>query len=217
MRTVKRQSVKLNQGKFERLERLARAFAQDKQLHLDFYQAGLTFSEVRDWKSRRTALKITSHHDQTPLAVHASDLAVKEAFETELKDWAAVAARIHPRIGSRAWTDEQKHDAYWSLCDARRFAALILGRAPIQETISWTLAHRKQAQNYLRRQARRMMGARPRVKNARSFALDATLYSVGQTPRGQVLAITSLEKGERIALPLTGAGEVTGKIRIGLV
>jgi predicted RNA-binding Zn-ribbon protein involved in translation (DUF1610 family) len=43
------------------------------------------------------------------LSVHASDLAIKEAFEAEVKYWAAIAADIRPRIESRAWTNEQKH------------------------------------------------------------------------------------------------------------
>ena len=38
MRTVRRESVKLNKAKFDALERIARAFASDKQAHLDFYQ-----------------------------------------------------------------------------------------------------------------------------------------------------------------------------------
>jgi hypothetical protein len=57
----------------------------------------------------------------TPLPAHASDLAVKEAFETELKYWAAISSDIHPRIASRGWTSEQKHYAFWLLImDNRR-------------------------------------------------------------------------------------------------
>src|SRR6266508_2006597 len=47
MRTVKRESVKLNKAKFEAIEKIARAFASDKQVHLDFYQDGLNFSGVK--------------------------------------------------------------------------------------------------------------------------------------------------------------------------
>src|SRR5215475_974325 len=133
MRTVKRASIKLNPVKIEALERIARATASDKQRHLDFYQAGLNFPEVKSYRVRRNDLKKTDHHSSTPLSVHASDLAVKEAFETEKKYWAAIAADIHPRIGSRQWAEEQKHYAFWLLCDERRFSLLILGRAPVNE------------------------------------------------------------------------------------
>jgi hypothetical protein len=118
------------------------------------------------------------------MSVHASDLAVMEAFETEVTYWAATAAEIHSRIASRQWTDEQKHCAYWLLNDEHRFSHLILGRAPINENISLTMEERKQVQNYLRRWARRIMKARPSVKIARSFALDSTLYAVPSSRRG---------------------------------
>jgi IS605 OrfB family transposase len=214
MRTVRRESLKLNQAKFDALERIARAFASDKQAHLDFYQHHLNFSEAHSYRLRRNDLKTINHHASTPLPVHASDLAVKEAFETEVKYWAAIAAEIHPRIASRGWTPEQKHYAYWLLKDEHRFSHLILDRAPINEKISLSVRERKQVQNYLRRRARRVMKARPRVKIARSFALDNTLYAAVRTPSGQGLAISSLEKGKRIFIPLKGEGEISGNIRI---
>ena len=96
MRTVRRVSLKLNLAKYDALEGIARAFASDKQAHLDFYQHDLNFSEAHSYRLRRNELKTTSHHASTPLPVHASDLAIKEAFETEVKYWAAVAAEIHP-------------------------------------------------------------------------------------------------------------------------
>src|SRR5215472_19120739 len=198
MRTVRRESLKLNKAKFDALERIARAFASDKQAHLDFYQRDLNFSEAQSYRLRRNELKTTDHHASTPLSVHASDLALKEAFETEVKYWAAIVSEIHPRIASRGWTSEQKHYAYWLLADEHRLSILILDRAPINEKISLVVSERRQVQNYLRRRARRIMKARPRVKIARSFALDNTLYTVVRTLSCQGLAISSLEKGKRL-------------------
>jgi len=217
MRTVRRESLKLNKAKFDALERITRAFASDKQAHLDFYQCDLNFSEAHSYRLRRNDLKTINHHASTPLSVHASDLAVKEAFETGVKYWAAIAAEIHSRIASRQWTDEQKHYAYWLLNDEHRFSLLILDRAPINEKIGLVVGERKQVRNYLRRRARRIMKARPSVKIARSFALDSTLYAVVQTLNGQGLAISSLEKGKRIFIPLKGEGDIGGNIHIVLV
>ena len=212
MRTVRRESLKLNQAKFDALERIARAFASDKQAHLNFYQRELNFSESYSYRLRRNELKATDHHASTPLSVQASDLAVKEAFETEVKYWAAIAADIHPWIASRGWTVEQQHYAFWLLCDERRFSHLIVDRAPINEKIGLSIRERKQVQNYLRRRARRIMKARPRVKIARSFALDSTLYREVRTLSGQGLTISSLEKGKRIFIPLKGEGKISGSI-----
>jgi hypothetical protein len=214
MRTARRESLKLNKAKFDALKHIARAFASDKQTHLDFYQHDLNFSVAYSYRLRRNELKGSNHHASTSLPVHASDLAVKEAYETEVKYWAAIAADIHLRIPSRQWTDEQKHYAFWLLCDEHRFSHLILDRAPINEKINLTFQDRKHVQNYLRRCVRRIMKARPRVKIARSFALDSTLYTVGRTLAGQGLAISSLEKGKRIFIPLKGEGEISGNIRI---
>jgi len=49
MRTVRRESLKLNKAKFDALERIARAFASDKQTHLHFYQLDLNFSESHSY------------------------------------------------------------------------------------------------------------------------------------------------------------------------
>ena len=202
IRTVRREGLKLNRGKFGALESMARAFASDKQTHLDFYQQGLNFSDAHSYRLRRNELKAAGHHASTPLPVHASDLAVKDAFDTEVRYWAGIASEIHHRIASLQWTDEQKHYAYWLLFDEHRFSHLILERAPINAKISLTVSERKQVQNYLRRRARLEMKARPRVKIARSFSLDNTLYEVIRTRNGQGLKISTLEKGKRMFIPL---------------
>jgi IS605 OrfB family transposase len=196
---------------------MAQAFADDKQLHLDFYQTGNNFPAAPNFRARRDALKATDHHASMPLPVHASDLALKDAFETEAKYWAAIAADVRPRIGARAWTDEQKHYAFWLLHDEQRFSALILERAPVNDTLDLTPAERIQVQSYLRRRARKMMGRRPRVRTARSFVLDNSLYTVVQTLTGQGLSISSLDKGNRIRIPLKGEGDIGGNIRIVLL
>src|SRR5262249_17516421 len=96
----------------------------------------------------------------------------------------------------------------------QRFSALILGRAPINERINLTREERKQAQSYLRRRARRIMKDRPRVRVARSFVLDNSLYKVFETAGGQGVSISSLERGNRIHIPLEGEGEIRGNIRV---
>jgi hypothetical protein len=178
MRTVKRRSLKLNKGKWEAIERLAQAFAQDKQAHLDFYQMNGNFAQAAGWRERRDAVKESDHHQKTPLPVHASDLAVKEAYETELKYWANIAEQIE--VSGRDWTDGQKHYANWLLYDAQRFSALIEGRAPTNERISLTLEERKQVQSYLRRRARVIAAIN---QKARMNDREITLYTPRETVR----------------------------------
>ncbi len=215
MRTVKRLSLKLNTGKWEAVERFAQAFAGDKQSHLDFYQKRGNFAAAAGWRERRDSVKQSDHHQQTPLPVHASDLAIKEAFETELKYWASIAEKIDVR--DRNWTNEQKHYANWLLFDGQRFSTLIEGKAPINQRINLSLKQRKQVQNYLRRCAREIMKDRPRVRMARSFVLDSSLYKVFETESGQGISISGLERGNRIHIPLEGRGEIIGNIRVVLL
>jgi len=93
------------------------ASAQDKQAHLGFYQVSGNFAVASGWRERRDAVKESDHHQKTPLPAHASDLAIKEAYETELKYWANIAEQIE--VSGRDWTDEQKHYANWLLYDAQ--------------------------------------------------------------------------------------------------
>ena len=103
---------------------MAQAFARDKQAHLDFYQSGGNFATARGWRERRDAVKESDHHQKTALPVHASDLAVKEAYETEEKYWASIAEQIDATQAE--WSDEQKHYANWLMYDAQRFSSLIV-------------------------------------------------------------------------------------------
>src|SRR5262249_45042962 len=144
--------------------RIARAFASDNQAHLDCSQRRLNFSEAHRDRLRRNEVKTINPHASTPWSVHASDLAVQEAFETDVKYGAAIAAEIHPRIASRQWTDEQTHDAFWRWGDEHRCSLLILDRAPMSEKIRLAVRERKQVQNDLRRRARRIMKARPKSR-----------------------------------------------------
>ena len=61
------------------------------------------------------------------------------------------------------------------------------------------------------------MKKRPRVKTARSFALDNTLYKEEETPGGQGVSISSLERGSPARIPLEGEGSIAGNIRVVLL
>jgi putative transposase len=99
----------------------------------------------------------------------------------------------------------------------QRLSELILARAPINRKIDLTEAERRQVQNYLRRRVRRLMGDRPRVRSARSFAIDPGMYRVFEQTGRQYLSITSLERGKRIAVPLEGLTTIGGNLRIVLL
>ena len=61
------------------------------------------------------------------------------------------------------------------------------------------------------------MKKRPRVKIARSFAFDSTLYKVVEGTGGQGVSISSLERGRPVRIPLEGEGRNAGNIRVVLL
>ena len=215
MRTVKRKSVELNGGKWRAVERLAAEFACDKQRQLEHYQEGMNFAAADGWRERRDDLKLSDYHRRIALPVHMSDLAVKDAFETEEKYWAAIAKEID--VSGREWNTAQKGYGRWLLSEPQRFSQLILGHAPISEQFELRVSERKQVQNYLRRRARKLIGRRPQVRLARSFVLDETLYRVFETETGEWVAISCLARGQRLVIPLKGRGEIKGNLRVVLV
>jgi putative transposase len=214
-RTVRRISVELNKSKLDSLRQIAEVFANEKQIHLDYYQTGINFSFTRGRngsRERRDELTSLEYKNIEGLSARGVNLAIKDGFETELKYWAAIAAQIRTRrVG---WTQEQVHYANWLICTPQRFSALVLGRAPINEKITLTVAERRQVQNYLRRRSRGLMGNRPSVKIARSFVIDPGMYRVFEQNSRQYISITSLEKAKRVTIPLEGRGTMAGNLRI---
>lgn len=197
--------------KWEGIARITRLFASDKQTHLEYYQGGNNFAVAKGYRERRNNLKSTNYHKTLLLPVHMSDLAIKSAYETELKYWASIAEGIRIK---KWWSKVQIQYAMWLLGDAQRFSNLIEGRAAINEKLYLTLKERHAIQNNLRRQARRIMKKRPEVRIARSFELDNTLYSLYESESGQGISVSSVEKGKRIRIPLKGKSELSGNIRV---
>lgn len=212
MRTVKRESVKLNKCKWEALVAITREYAEDKQLHLEYYQLGIRYAESAGYRERRNDLKSSEYHKMVKIPVHMSDLALKDAYETEEKYWARIAEGIN--VTRRVWTETQKEYGRWLLFNPQRFSELMLGRGQLSASNSLTVAERKQVQSHIRRKARERMKSRPRVRIARSFGLDNTLYTVVDMINGQGISISSQERGKRIRIPLKGKSELHGNLRV---
>src|SRR5262245_39296781 len=96
MRTVRRQSLKLNLAKFDALERIARASASDKQAHLDFYQHHLNFSEAHSYRLRRNELKTTDHHASLGVKRRARPRELERAHQVALIKWVRTVRDIFP-------------------------------------------------------------------------------------------------------------------------
>jgi predicted RNA-binding Zn-ribbon protein involved in translation (DUF1610 family) len=224
MRTIKRISYPLNQGKYEAIREIASAYAREKQEHLPGYQDDALFGRHRNERTLRNELVRTGYRSPHGVSARMWKLAQKDAYETVKKQWAALAERIRPLVAAHrnnstpddtSWTDDQMRYAYWTLSDPRRLAQLVGGQAVIPRHFKLEAGRRKVVRNYLRRVVRRQRGKPPCVKLERAFTLDANMYDLKTSAGGtQVLAITSLVPRRRIRIPLSGQTVILGNIRI---
>jgi putative transposase len=224
MRTIKRISYPLNQGKYAVIREIASAYAREKQEHLPGYQDDVLFGRHRNERTLRDELVRTGYRSPHDVSARMWKLAQKDAYETVKKQWAALAENIRPLVaahrtsnssGDTIWTDDQVRYAYWVLSDPRRLAQLAGGEAVIPKHFKIEAGQRKVVRNYLRRVVRRKRGEQPCVKLERAFTLDANMYDIKVSAAGtQILAITSLVPRQRIRIPLTGQTVIRGNIQI---
>ncbi|MBS1807490.1 MAG: transposase [Acidobacteria bacterium] len=216
MRTVKRVSEQLNIGKWQQAEALVRAYADEKQSHLDFYLTGTNFTTALTDRIRRDELVKAKYVSPFGPQGCAWKLALKDAHETVVKWYAVFAEEIRTRIPALKWTESQRHYANWLIYSEPRLATLILVRAPLNPAIKLTVAERKQVQAYIRRTFRKLRGRAPQVRIARSLALDLGMYTVRTDAFRQVIEVAGLTPGKRIAIVLKGQTTIAGNIRLAL-
>jgi putative transposase len=224
MRTIKRISYPLNQGKYEAIREIASAYAREKQEHLSDYQDDALFGRHRNERTLRDELVRAGYRSPHGVSARMWKLAQKDAYETVKKQWAALAERIKPLVaahrtgnglGDSNWADDQMRYAYWVLSEPRRLAQLVGGQAVIPRHFKIESVRRKVGGNYLRRVIRRRRGKPPCVKLERAFTLDPDMYDLKISAGGtQVLAITSLVPRRRIRIPLKGHTVMRGNIQI---
>jgi transposase len=145
-------------------------------------------------------------------------MALKDAFETVDRQWLALAEGLRSSVMARKkegrFTESQAHYAFWVLKSSRRMTQLVGGKAPTPEHFEIEGDEMRQAVAYLRRVIRRERGNNPRVRKARSFALDAEMYTVFEQNGRQYIKIMTLVPGQRQTIPLTGQGDIRGNLRI---
>jgi transposase, IS605 OrfB family, central region len=226
-RTTKRYSLSLNQGKWEKLLKLARCYRAEKNTHLCYYntkQNYVTDQSSFDQKKRNVHDKYKSSWG---LQARQWKIVQKEAYETVDKFWASAAVKLKSLIGTHKgiWTDEELHYAFWLTYTGKRLAETCLGQAPVPPHFPVSYASRKRVRNYIRRVVRRDFKHRPVAHRARSITLDAEMYSLYERvvytgnknkpeEKAQFLSIMSLTPRERITIPLTGYSHFDGNIRL---
>lgn len=152
-------------------------------------------------------------------------LCLEDALRTLERQWeAAIGAARGLVARHEGFTDEEKRYAFWLLYKPRkggrsweRIRAIFAGEDVTGEQIALDEAKRRRVRSYLKRVLRRVLGRRPRVREARSIPLDQQMYRVFSTEKGQYIAVSTLTPGKRVVIPLAGRHAVEGNVRLVLL
>ncbi len=152
-------------------------------------------------------------------------LALEDALYTLERQWEAAIEAVKDLVARHeGFVEEEKHYAFWLLYrprkgsrDWRRIQAIFTGEDVKGQNIDLDASGRSRVRKYLKRVFRRVLGGRPRVRQARSFALDPQMYRVFSTGKRQYIAVATLTPGERAVIPLAGVHAISGNLRIVLL
>jgi putative transposase len=213
MRTIRRCTKKLNVGKQGHLHKLAKAFAKEKQHWLLVFQQTEHLSLIQDARKERDKAVKQKYTSRYGLQARMWKLALQEAADTMHKYWQSLLEQVKRNIfRNTALSGDEKHYAYWLLCQYARCQAVLEFR--YLEFKDLSIQSRKKVVKYLNRQIRKYKKSVPKVKIARSFNLDENCYEVFSHHGQQYIKIMSLIPRKRICLPLLGNTPIRGNIRI---
>ncbi|MHB1762651.1 MAG: zinc ribbon domain-containing protein [Acidimicrobiales bacterium] len=216
-RCVRRRSPRLNRGKASDLHALVDAYAKEKDDHLRALGPAVFAGFSGDHAYRDHLLhKPGGYTSPYGLQARMWKMALKDAYETMSKFWAAIAEDLKPLVYRKTkWTEEMRHYAFWLLYSPRRVAALYAGDSPMPSTFKVPKSERSAVVKIIAREVRRSVKRLPRVRKARSAGFDANMYTIETIPTGrQQIALMGLTRAKRIRVPLLGTGAVSGNIRL---
>lgn len=213
MRTIKRDTAPVNQGKLREISTLCRAYAREKRFWLDVFASRRNQARISRHREVRNEALAAGYVPASGLQARMWKLALVDAAETWDKYWQAVFVETRRRIARNTSLDApQRRYLFWLLKDYRRFEAALHGELPVPGfAVDGSL---KRLTRTLGKVVRSLRGNPPRVRIARSFCLDAGCYTVFVENGTQYLKIMSLTRGKRVTIPLSGQAAIRGNLRV---
>ncbi len=214
MRTIKRESLEINNEKYLRIEEIVTAYSREKDYFIQKFSSIEKLSEIGKYYEVRNELLRINYNSLNQLQGRVWKLALKDALETQVKYWENLFEKITPYIHKNPNLNEkQRHYCFWIMKDYQKVQKVLLGKRPIPKfDISKKEIYK--ASKYLARKISRLKGKSPRVKKARSFVLDANCYTTFTAKNTQYISIMTLIAGKRLVIPLKGIGKISGNIRL---
>ncbi|NHM27256.1 transposase [Desulfofundulus sp. TPOSR] len=220
--TVRQKSLPLNNEKWARITETAEAYARQKDAFLVEYGHVKYLHYLGEKRKLRDELVSAGFVSPFGLQARQWKLALEDALYTLERQWEAAVVEVKERLyRHEELTDEEKHYAFWLLYrhekhsrDWKRIQAVFTGEDIVSKEIKLDAEGRARVRKYLKRVFRRVLGRKPRVKKARSFAVDQQMYRVFATGKRQYIAVATLTPGERVVIPLAGVHAVEGNLRV---
>ncbi len=209
MRTIRRQSYKLNDCKHKQLLDLVCSYSQEKDRWLLYLQRKDNFIFINNDRKIRDKFVKESYVSEFGLQARAWKMALKDACETMHKFWCSILDKIRLGIYKRFNDEQQRHYAYALIktTSSSLYENLfkILKKIPI-DLKNHTLDKIKKLEvvKYLMRKIKRLRVNYPRVHIKRSVCFDQEMYSIITKQKSQYAHISTKVKGKRIILPLIG-------------
>lgn len=214
MRTIKRRSRQLNKGKWDIALGLTQTFAAEKDKWLCELSRRDNIDKIKSDRIYRDILVKSKYQSPFGLQARQWKLAIKDAVETLARSWQALFVKLSPLIYNNTnLSDMQRHYCYWILKSYDRIKMLLMHDYPIPD-YNISEPEIKHAGNYLNRIIRKCRGKSPRVNGNRSFCLDQEMYTVFEDKGTQYISIMTIDRGNRLKIPLLGKGAISGNIRI---
>lgn len=213
MRTIKRKALPLNKDKLNAVKFLSKAYAKEKNHWLDVLKGWKYQGLIDSPRKIRDQFIHQNYHSSNGLQARHWKLALQDAVETWDKNWKAHFISIRSKIASYFSQETERHYAYWLIKGYAQFSEMMQGKVPNPPFEIDKIACQRIV-NYIQRQVKKRKPKKAVVKKARSIKFDADCYSVFEHHGIQYIKIMSLEKGKRIAIPLTGKGVIEGNITL---
>ena len=219
-RTVRLATFPLNRGKYTELVSVVSSYAEAKRQFVGHLRSPSLWALLDRGRSFRDHAKARGWYP-VGMNVHLVDQAAFDAVDTCVRHIESCLARadVKARIWRRFTDEDARHYAYACLARYSALGEIMGGAVPVIPTVIVAPATRAAVASYVHRIIRSAVnGTWPRVTQARSMALDSTLYSVldvrrtGRTSR--YVSVAGTTPRARVLIPLAGVSRVSGNIKV---
>lgn len=211
VRCVKRYSLRLNLGKWRKLEAIAHAYGQQKNEFLKEYSGLRQLHTCFCFREVRNDLVASEYASPFALQARQWKLALKDALETLDRYWAALSSAWQQTIGYDTTLSSEEKRYLWDATASRpNLNKFLLCALPTKLSES----EQRHCHRFLRTLIAQTVKRPPRVHIERSFLAEPETYRVFEHNSAQYISLTSREAGKRLVIPLSGMSKIEGQVRV---